>query len=82
MMIFGESLRVIGQGTVLAAERKIKALRDWKRRQFERRRNLKCGIEMGGTTELGPKFPVPESWLERAQKIVRKMQDAHHVEYR
>ena len=30
MMIFGESLRVIGQRTVLAAERKIEARRDWK----------------------------------------------------
>ena len=30
MMIFGESLRVIGQRTVLAAERKIEALRGWK----------------------------------------------------
>jgi hypothetical protein len=29
MMIFGESLRVIGQRTVLAAERKIEALREW-----------------------------------------------------
>src|SRR6478672_2001571 len=57
MMIFGESLRGIGQRTVLAAERKIEALREWERGQFEGRRNLKCGIEVGWAGQFRPQTP-------------------------
>ncbi len=57
MMIFGETLRVVRQRAVLAAQREIKACRDWKRGQFEGRRNLKCGIEMGWSRQFGRKSP-------------------------
>ncbi|PYL00931.1 MAG: hypothetical protein DME32_10000 [Verrucomicrobia bacterium] len=57
MMIFGETLSVIREGTVLAAEGEIKARGHRKRREVEGRRNLKRRVKTGGTTELGPKFP-------------------------
>ena len=47
MMIFGETLRIMGERAVLATKWKIETGRNWKSRQFERRRNLKCGVEMG-----------------------------------
>src|SRR5207245_2194547 len=53
MMIFGETLRVIGERAVLTAERKIEACREGKRRQFERRWNLKGRIEMSGSRKFG-----------------------------
>ena len=55
--ILGKRLRVIGQGAVLAAERKIESRRGWERGQEERGRNLKGGIERGRPMQFRPKPP-------------------------
>src|SRR5205085_10250559 len=56
-LVVGKMVDVVHKRAKLTAEREIKARQHRKRCEFERRRNLKCRLDMSGAIKFGPKFP-------------------------
>ena len=54
MAVLGERLRVVGEGAVLAPERKIETRGGGKRGEFERRGELKCGLDLRQRSHFRP----------------------------